>query len=191
MQVTPFRILSYVLILGLILEGWALADIYEYVDHNGIHHFTNTPTHWGYRLIIKEKVRPRGETQYFGPLISEASGLYRLDPCLVKAVIRAESDFDHRAVSHKGAMGLMQLMPCTARDLRVFDPFDPQQNIRGGVRYLKQLLARFDGDLCLALAAYNAGPEQVDKYNGIPPFEETQNFVDRVLRYYQEYQDEV
>ncbi len=103
-------------------------------------------------------------------------------PQLVKSIIRAESNGDPSAVSSKGAMGLMQLMPQTAKEYGVSNPFDPVANIRGGVRYLKRLLEDFSGDVSLALAAYNAGPEKVRRYKGIPPYQETQQFVQKVKR---------
>jgi hypothetical protein len=103
-------------------------------------------------------------------------------PQLVKSIMRAESKGDPLAVSPRGAMGLMQLMPGTAREYKVEDPFDPIANIRGGVRYLKKLLDEFSGDVSLALAAYNAGPEKVRRYNGIPPYDETRQFVEKVKR---------
>ncbi|MDH5298794.1 MAG: lytic transglycosylase domain-containing protein [Desulfobulbaceae bacterium] len=107
---------------------------------------------------------------------------------LVKAVIKVESDFDHRALSSKGAMGLMQLMPETASDMHVNDPFDPKSNIMGGTRYLGLLLGQFGGDLLLALAAYNAGPTRVVlAQNTIPPFPETIEYVKKVLRHYKRY----
>jgi soluble lytic murein transglycosylase-like protein len=105
-----------------------------------------------------------------------------LDPKLVHAVVRVESSYDPTALSRKGAMGLMQLMPETARSLEVDDPYDPEQNLRGGTAYLRHLLDRFGGDLELALASYNAGPEAVDRYRGLPPYPETHDYVDRVLR---------
>lgn len=116
--------------------------------------------------------------------IQEASQQYGLDPDLVAAVVRAESGFRTRAVSPKGAMGLMQLMPSTARLLGVEDAFDGRENIFGGCRYLRSLIDRFDGDLKLALAAYNAGPEAVARHNGVPPFRETQNYVRQVMGLY-------
>ncbi|MCL2840594.1 MAG: lytic transglycosylase domain-containing protein [Defluviitaleaceae bacterium] len=118
----------------------------------------------------------------------EAAALrHNLDPSLIRAVIRVESSYRHDAVSHAGAMGLMQLMPGTAASLGVVDPFDIRQNIDGGTRYLRQLLDMFDNDLTLALAAYNAGQGAVRRHGGIPPFRETQNFVPRVKGYMENY----
>lgn len=110
----------------------------------------------------------------------------QLDPKLVRAVIQVESGFYPLAESHKGAMGLMQLMPATARDLMVQDPWDPNENLRGGTTYLRHLLDLFGGQLELALAGYNAGPESVTRYGGIPPFEETRSYVEKVLRIYRD-----
>lgn len=122
-------------------------------------------------------------------LIRRTARRYQVDPHLVKAVVAAESNFDALAVSEKGAQGLMQLMPATARAMGVRAPFKPSENIRGGVRYLRRLLDRYS-DLDRAIAAYNAGPIAVDRYGGIPPYPETQEYVERVLRYYDEYRAE-
>jgi soluble lytic murein transglycosylase-like protein len=123
----------------------------------------------------------------YNTIIETVAAKNKIDPALVKAVIMAESRYNHRAVSKKGAGGLMQLMPHTAKSLGVKDVFDPEENITGGVRYLKKLLNRFDGDTRLALAAYNAGSRYVRHYKGIPPFLQTRIFIENVLKYRQMY----
>lgn len=124
-------------------------------------------------------------TGSFAEIIQEKAAKYNVDPALVQAVIKAESNFNPDVVSSAGAQGLMQLMPGTARSLGVANAFDPEQNIEGGVKFLRQLLDRFGGNTTLAVAAYNAGPGAVSKYDGIPPYQETQTYVKRVLGYYQ------
>jgi soluble lytic murein transglycosylase-like protein len=119
----------------------------------------------------------------FQPAIEKAAQKYRLKPSLIKAVIAAESAGNPHATSRKGAKGLMQLMDGTARQLNVSDSYNPEQNIEGGARYLRQLLDMFDGDVTLALAGYNAGPGNVQKHNGVPPFPETQQYIRRVLKF--------
>jgi soluble lytic murein transglycosylase-like protein len=127
---------------------------------------------------------PATDPATLGSLIDRHSGDHGLDPRLVAAVIQVESAFNHVARSRQGAMGLMQLMPATAAVLAVSDPYDPDQNVRGGTAYLARLLDRYGGDLALALAAYNAGPEAVDRHGGVPPYAETREYVRRVLRLY-------
>jgi len=127
----------------------------------------------------------------FSPIIFAAANRHSVDPALVKAVIMVESSYDPMAISKKGAIGLMQLMPNTAAALGVEDSLNPEHNINGGVKYLKQLLNQFQGDLQLALAAYNAGSRKVKKYKGIPPYKATQNFVEKVFQYYQHYKKEI
>jgi soluble lytic murein transglycosylase-like protein len=122
-------------------------------------------------------------------LIKRTARKYQVDPQLVRAVVAAESNFDILAVSEKGAQGLMQLMPATAKEMGVRRPFKPSDNIRGGVRYLRTLLDRYP-TIGIALAAYNAGPAAVDRYGGIPPYPETQDYVERVLRFYRESRSE-
>ena len=167
------------------------ADIYVYRDSRGVVHFTNTPTKPVYRpflLLRRYMGRLRGrETAQFDRLIATACKRYGVEFALVKAVIKAESAFDPSALSPAGARGLMQLMPATAAQHGVGDIHNPQSNIEGGVRHLRLLLDRFRGNVTLTLAAYNAGPEAVDRYNGIPPYAETQTYIQRVLQYRETY----
>ena len=167
------------------------ADIYRYIDENGVMHFTNTPTSsiQEYRLYLKEKpqITQRYSTKKYDALISDASERHGVSFPLLKAIIKAESDFDPHAVSKKGATGLMQIMPENFKPLGIRDPFDPWQNINAGARYFKQMYDRFKGKLALSLAAYNAGPTAVDHYKTIPPYEETEEYVRRVLKYYYNY----
>lgn len=132
-------------------------------------------------------IKPNKRERRFHSIILNAADKHRIDPALVKAVIMAESGYDPYAISKKGAMGLMQLMPATADALGVEDAFDPVHNIDGGVKYLKQLLNMFGGDLRLAIAAYNAGIKKVKKYQGIPPFKATHKYVKKVFAYYKYY----
>lgn len=162
------------------------AAIYVYVDADGTAHFTDAPTKSSFRPLPAFGL-PRGVNLVRGAyadLINQVATEEGVDPGLVKAIIRAESNFDQNAVSRKGAQGLMQLMPGTAGRYAVGNAYDPEENIRGGVRYLRFLQDMFPGRLPLALAAYNAGENTVLRYDGIPPFAETRVYVSRVLRFY-------
>ena len=129
--------------------------------------------------------------QRFQPIIIQAANRFQVDPALVKAIIMAESGYDPRAISKVGAKGLMQLMPETAEELGVEDVFSPKHNINAGVGYFKKLLNRFDGDIKMALAAYNAGTRKVREYKGIPPFKATRYYIKKVFEYYQIYKKEM
>jgi soluble lytic murein transglycosylase len=175
---------------GLFSPGRSAADVFVYKDKQGVLTFTNVPTHQGFRRVIREtngQPEPFSSANGYEALIQSASERYALDADLIRAVIRAESNFNSAARSNKGAMGLMQLMPETARLHNVIDAYDPINNIEGGVRHLKMLLGRYRGDLELSLAAYNAGSQAVDRHGGIPPFVETREYVRRVLQYYDTY----
>jgi soluble lytic murein transglycosylase-like protein len=195
--------LLFPLAAGLGFPCSAVADIFRYQDDKGVVYFTNVPTDSKYRLFYKEPQNspPTSPSRGLGkpaflksgainlsaPLtthIEEASQLYNLDPKLIHAVIQVESRYDPKALSPKGAQGLMQLMPSTARDLQVGDPYNPRENIEGGARYLRYLLDSYNQDLSLALAAYNAGPEKVNLYKGIPPYLETRSYVQKVIQIY-------
>ncbi len=164
-------------------------QIYRYVDANGVSHFTNVPNDSRYVPIPRSNQRrlrlSPSNVRYDG-LIQLTARKHDLPPALIKAVIAAESNFQPGAISRKGAQGLMQLMPDTARSLGVEDPFHPSENVNGGTRYLRDLVTRY-GDLDRALAAYNAGPRAVDRYGGVPPYPETRDYVARVLNYYRRY----
>jgi hypothetical protein len=185
----------FLLIFAVILlnDSVSHADIYKYVDEEGVIHLTNLPTEQNvpYVLVMKEKrviFQLNGDITRYDDLIDKASEKYRIDSALVKAIIKAESNFNHRAVSPVGARGLMQLMPATAASLQVKDSFHPENNIDGGVRYLRYLMNLFNGNLPLVLAAYNAGENTVLRYNNrIPPYPETQTYVRRVLDYFNRY----
>ena len=139
-----------------------------------------------FESILKKEIHEQSDVQNnysgdYSPLIKAAAKKYNINENIITAVMKAESGFDLTAVSRAGAMGLMQLMPETAKILGVHNAFDPRENIEGGVRYLKDMLTEFGGNLELALAAYNAGPNAVKKHGGIPPYEETQNYVRKVM----------
>ena len=134
---------------------------------------------------------PKKAERLFHSIIMQAANRNQVDPALVKAIIMAESSYNPRAISKKGAKGLMQLMPGTAKALGVENSFDPEHNINAGVRYFKQLLNQFDGDMKLALAAYNAGSRKVRQYQGVPPYKVTQYYITKVYKYYQHYQKQM
>lgn len=167
------------------------ADFYKFTDEDGVVHITNVPTSSKYTWMMRETERPRirykGSKKQFDHLIDSASTKYGVDPELVRAIVKAESDFDANAVSGKGARGLMQLMPETSRAMGVKDAHDPKDNVEGGIKYLSRLLKMFDWQVPLAVAAYNAGENAVIKYGSIPPYSETQTYVKRVLHYYDLY----
>jgi len=186
----------------------ALADIYSFKDENGVVHFSNMPDDKRYKLIRREAgsapapvaapaaaaaanvYMPAEESiRRFSPIIDTASRLHGVDAALIHAVISAESGYNPSALSKAGAMGLMQLMPQTAKRYGVTNIMDPVQNITGGVRYLRDLLSMFNGNLELAIAAYNAGENAVIKYgNKIPPYAETVQYVPKVLGFYRKFQ---
>lgn len=183
-----FLIIAFCLTLFVLVPDLHLyADIYMYTDSHGVMHFTNVPTSSKYRVYIKEKTRTSDisyNTNKYDDLITIAAEKFGVSFSLLKALIKIESDFDPWAVSKVGAKGLMQIMPENLKALNINDPFDPRENIMGGTRYLKQLLKRFNGELPLALAAYNAGPRMVENYKRIPPFPETEDFVKKVMKYH-------
>jgi soluble lytic murein transglycosylase len=193
--VRPAVVLLRILLVGLLLllgsGSIASAQIYTFTDEDGVVHFTNRPKDRRYRPIdavesaAKKRTRVPEIGRYDG-LIGTTAARLSVQPALVKAVIAAESNFDPAAVSHKGAQGLMQLMPATAVAMGIEDPLYPPDNVLGGTRYLRRMIDRY-GDLERALAAYNAGPTAVDRYGGIPPYRETQAYVRRVLTYYRSY----
>ena len=188
------RLIAGSLLVVSLLPGLAPAQVYKWVDENGIINYSNTapPTDHDFavlnfpcyasdpkcRSVAWEKVPLN--TRSFAGVIRDASVSNAVDESLIRAIIHAESAYQVEAQSPKGAQGLMQLMPDTQAELDVGDPFDPAENIRGGARYLAQLLTEFDGDVELAAAAYNAGPSAVNRYGGVPPFEETREYVRRI-----------
>ncbi|MDH3635611.1 MAG: lytic transglycosylase domain-containing protein [Gammaproteobacteria bacterium] len=189
-------VLALMLSIGCVASGPSSAvEIYKYVDSNGRVHLTDRPPHNGYQLIQKagKKLRmPRinlrdkdANRKRFASKIAEVASRYQVPEALIHAVITVESAYDPNAISRAGAVGLMQLMPATARRYGVANRRNPYANLTGGTRYLKDLLLRFDRNLELALAGYNAGENAVEKFgNQIPPFDETQNYVRKVLQLY-------
>jgi len=195
---SKFRVRIILLIIGgaamgLSASSPSFADIYKFIDEDGVVHFTNVPTHGKFKLILKEKrveFRLGPNFEKYDATIMKAAEKHGVDYALVKAVIKAESNFNPTAISRVGARGLMQLMPGTAYALRVNDSFHPEDNIDGGVRYLRYLLDLYQGNVYLALAAYNAGEKAVYRYRGVPPYPETKTYVKRVLRYHEQYINE-
>ena len=207
------RLLLTILTVSCALSGAsssARADIYRCKRSDGTLHYTNIrepgrrcqlvvrsskkskSKHAAKKKAAGSKASGTGQRdparyRRYDGLIDEAARLYQLPEPFIRAVMRVESDFNPTVVSRAGAMGLMQLMPKTARSMGVSDPFDVRQNILGGARYLRLLANRFKGDLVLTVAAYNAGEGAVEKYNGIPPYKETQRYVRRVLKHYYAY----
>jgi len=192
--------LCVVLVYVLAIASYARADIYRYVDEDDIVHFTDAPTDKRFKIFMRDLKRDkelRTKLKYassvnpaeFEQLIKSCSAKYGVNSSLIKAVIHAESGYNPNAVSSKGASGLMQLMPATAKSLKVADRFNPKDNVEGGVKYLRFLLDTFRGDVSLAVAAYNAGLGKVAKYGGIPPYNETRTYVNRVLSYMKSYQE--
>src|SRR2546423_5938303 len=175
----------------------AMADVFYYKDADGVYHFTNVRRPDSAPFIVDHPLiqlpnfaadRRVPDTDDYDSIIDKWAKALRVERALVKAVIRAESGFNTKAVSSAGARGLMQLMPGTARLHRVKNIYDPEQNIEAGVRHLRLLLDRHSNNITQVVAAYNAGSDAVDRYHGIPPIAETQDYVARVLRFRQQYQ---
>ena len=190
MKISLLSLVSVCLLAVILFPSRAFSDVYVYKDKEGVLTFTNVPSHGGYRRVIRESngqlsgaldsSNNSGSYTSYDEVIRSASDRHNIDADLIRAVIKVESDFNSVARSNKGAMGLMQLMPDTARQLGVSNAFDPRQNIFAGVRYLRILLDMFQGDVALATAAYNGGASNVQRYNGIPPFKETRNYVAKI-----------
>ncbi|WP_242396211.1 lytic transglycosylase domain-containing protein [Anaeromyxobacter oryzisoli] len=201
-----FRALCVLGVAGMLVTARAAraGELYSYVDEDGVIHFSNAPSDTRYRRIGKKpssggvyrasaqaRARPMprpGSQDRYLEHIRGAAAKYRLPEALLLAVMAVESNFDHRAVSEKGAVGLMQLMPGTAKDMYVRDAYEPAQNIEGGARYLRILANMYDGDLVRTLAAYNAGPEAVRRAGGeVPDIPETREYVRKVVALYEAY----
>jgi len=174
----------------------ARAEIYRFVAPDGTVHFSNVPVDKRYkpfaasgRTFSSLRSASPDQRRNLYRLIDDTARQFDVEAALVRAVVRAESNYDPRAVSPAGALGLMQLMPGTARDLAVANPLDPEENVRGGVRYLRYLIDRFQGDTTLAVAAYHAGERNVDRHGGIPPIKATRSYVKRVLTFQKHYRE--
>jgi len=187
-------IFSLAFMLSWASIGWG--EVYHFIDQDGVLHFTNVPADPRYKRLMITNGSVNNIRSYVSPqqlslilrTIEKSAEKFNLEPALVKAVVKTESDFNPMAISAAGAMGLMQLMPSTASRWSVDNPLDPVENIWGGVRYLKHLVDLFDGHLPLALAAYHAGEQRVQQHQDIPPIPATREYVQRVLRYYKKYQ---
>jgi hypothetical protein len=166
----------------------AQAEIYQFIDQHGTLHFTNVPTDRHFQPLLVTRPPALNYSRLKGT-IYKTGRQYSVDPHLIRAVIKVESDFDPWAVSSAGAQGLMQLMPGTASALSVVNPFDPEENIDGGTRYLRYLLTLFQGNTKLAVAAYHAGETMIQRHGGIPPVPQTQEYVKKVMKTYQSYKD--
>jgi len=188
--------LSRVFILSFLL--WPVvsgADIYRYMDGEGVVHYSNIQPDEKFTLYLREgpKAAPPAQASalpgasWMSGYVDRFSRANDLPPALVHAIIKAESNGQRKAVSPKGAKGVMQLMPFTSKRMRVADPFDPIENIEGGIKYIKELLVTFEGNLTNTVAAYNAGPAAVRKYGGVPPYQETRLYVRRVMELYRQY----
>ena len=184
---------SFTVTLFLFVDSSDARDMfYTYKDKNGVIHFSNIRSNISFKPLSRSgatatATRSIGGLDGIHRTIERVSKKYSVDSRLVKAIVKAESGFDPYAVSYAGAKGLMQLMPNTAKELNVVNPFDPAESIDGGVRYFKRLLKLFEYDVKLALAAYNAGRRTVLRYGGIPPYKQTRDYVKKVLRFYAEY----
>jgi soluble lytic murein transglycosylase len=181
------RLVLFIILVIMLLPSLSVtkAAMYSYVDQFGRLHFTNVPADPRYREDPRfDAIRKTAVQGRYGQFIRTAAERYSLDPELIRAIIKVESSFNPFAVSEKGAMGLMQLMPETAKEMQVAAPFEARDNIMGGSRYLRKLLTLFEGDLRLGLAAYNAGPNKVLENGRIPKIPETKQYVEKVLREY-------
>jgi len=187
----PFtRLIPCAALVAVFVLSDAWADIYRFRDKDGVWHFSNTRSDARYRLYIR--TRGLGGKQYlrkYDDVIRKAAEKFGIEVNLIKAIIKAESSFDPDAISESGAQGLMQLMPDTANDMAVGDPFDPEENIFGGTRYLSLLLQRFKQDKRLAIAAYNVGATTVTQHNAVPPIPQTRRFVEKVMKFYREFSE--
>ena len=189
-QLARIFILSF--LLWPVVSG---ADIYRFVDGDGVIHYSNTQPDAKFTLYLREgpNVAPRAPassipaSSWMNGYVDRFSRANDLPPALIHAIIKAESNGQRKAVSRKGAEGVMQLMPFTSKRMRVSDPFDPIENIEGGIKYIKELLITFEGNLTNTVAAYNAGPAAVRKYGGVPPYQETRLYVRRVMELYRQY----